>query len=50
MEVIDRVAAVIAEVRTEFAPDPRLSVFEIGVEVDGTRLELVGATSEPAAA
>ncbi len=49
MEVINRAAAVVAEVRAELAPDPRLAVFEIEIEWDGDRLVLLGATSEPTA-
>lgn len=50
MEAIERVRALVAQVRAEHAPDPRLAVFEIGVELEGGGLVLVGATSEPAAA
>lgn len=50
MELMDRVAALIEEIRVEFAPDPRLTVLEIGFEEDDGRLTLVGYTSEPAAA
>jgi len=37
-------------VRTEFAPDPRLAVFELAAEEDGDTLVLTGATSEAVAA
>ena len=40
----------VAAVRDELAPDPRLAVFEVEVEVDGGRLTLTGATSEAEAA
>jgi len=50
MELRDRAAALIEAVRAEFAPDPRIAVFEVEAEVARTRLVLVGATSEPAAA
>ncbi|HEX8906888.1 MAG TPA: SH3 domain-containing C40 family peptidase [Longimicrobiaceae bacterium] len=44
------VAALVEEVRAEFAPDPRLAVFEVTVEVRGDAVALVGATSEHEAA
>lgn len=44
------VAAVIEGVREAFAPDPRLAVFEVDVEVRGDAVALVGATSEAEAA
>ncbi len=44
------VAALVEAVRAEFAPDPRLAVFEVTVEVRGDAVALVGATSEPEAA
>jgi hypothetical protein len=44
------VRAVVEEVRDQLAPDPRLAVFEVDVEVRGDSVTLVGATSEPAAA
>lgn len=50
MEVIERVVAILEEVRREFAPDPRVSVFEVGYQEDGSSLVLIGAISEPAAA
>lgn len=50
MELIDRLKALVGEVRAELAPDPRLAVFEIVVEVDPERVVLSGATSEPGAA
>ncbi|HEU4456297.1 MAG TPA: SH3 domain-containing C40 family peptidase, partial [Longimicrobium sp.] len=40
-------AAVVQEIRDRLAPDPRLAVFDVTVEVrDGETLALVGATSE----
>lgn len=48
--VRDRLLDLLREVRAEFAPDPRLAVFEVEVEADGEDLVLLGATSEPAAA
>lgn len=44
------VAALVEEVRAEYAPDPRLAVFEVTVEVRGDGVALVGATSEREAA
>ncbi len=44
------VRRLVAEVRDQLAPDPRLAVFEVEVEVRGDQLTLVGATSEPQAA
>ena len=49
MELIERLRAVIAAVRHEYAPDPRLSVFEVMPIEDGGAVRVVGATSEPAA-
>ena len=46
----DEVAALVEEVRAEFAPDPRLAVFEVTVEVRGDAVALLGATSEQEAA
>lgn len=40
----------VQEVRDQLAPDPRLAVFEVEVEVRGDSVALVGATSEPHAA
>ena len=45
-----QVAALVEEVRARFAPDPRLAVFEVTVEVRGDAVALIGATSEPEAA
>lgn len=50
METIERVRAVIAAVRKEFAPDPRLSVFEVAVVEDGRSFRVFGSVSDPAAA
>jgi gamma-D-glutamyl-L-lysine dipeptidyl-peptidase len=46
----DEVRALVEEVREQCAPDPRLAVFEVEVEIQGGRITLLGATSEPAAA
>jgi len=46
----DEVAALVEEVRAEYAPDPRTAVFEVTVEVRGDAVALVGATSEQDAA
>lgn len=46
----DEVRALVEEVRDALAPDPRLAVFDVEVEIDGDRLTFRGATSEPAAA
>lgn len=50
MSLEQRVTALVEEVRREHAPDPRLSVFEIDVEQNGTSLTLTGAVSAAAAA
>jgi gamma-D-glutamyl-L-lysine dipeptidyl-peptidase len=44
------VETLVEEVRDAFAPDPRMAVFDVDVEVRGDQVALVGATSEPAAA
>jgi hypothetical protein len=44
------VRALVEEVRDQLAPDPRLAVFEVEVEVRGDTVTLSGATSEPQAA
>ena len=49
-ESVGRLRALLEQIRSEFAPDPRLSVFEVDVEVDEGSVVLLGATSEPAAA
>ncbi|MBW3627825.1 MAG: C40 family peptidase [Gemmatimonadetes bacterium] len=49
MELMERLRAVISEVRHEHAPDPRLAIYEVMVIEDGVDLRVVGATSEPAA-
>ncbi|HEX2207014.1 MAG TPA: SH3 domain-containing protein, partial [Longimicrobium sp.] len=46
----EEVRALVEEVRDQLAPDPRLAVFEVEVEVRGGTVTLVGATSEPQAA
>jgi gamma-D-glutamyl-L-lysine dipeptidyl-peptidase len=48
-ELIQRLHAVILAVRQEYAPDPRLSVYEVMPIEDGGAVRVVGATSEPAA-
>ncbi|CAN5667072.1 MAG: C40 family peptidase [Gemmatimonadetes bacterium] len=47
---IEQIRALVAAVRAEFAPDPRLAIFEIDIKVEEDVLLLAGATSEPAAA
>lgn len=47
---VAEIEALVEEVRAEFAPDPRLAVFEVTVEVRGEGVALVGATSEQEAA
>lgn len=46
MELMERLRAVISEVRHEHAPDPRLAIYEVMVIEDGADLRIVGATSE----
>ncbi len=46
----DRIEALLAAVRAEFAPDSRQAVFEVAARFDGDGLALVGVTSEPGAA
>jgi hypothetical protein len=46
----EEVKALVEEVRDQLAPDPRLAVFEVDVEIEGGRITLTGATSEAAAA
>jgi gamma-D-glutamyl-L-lysine dipeptidyl-peptidase len=48
--MIERLYEVIDQVRREFAPDPRTTVYEVAVEQRDGRLILYGATSVPAAA
>jgi gamma-D-glutamyl-L-lysine dipeptidyl-peptidase len=43
-------AALVEAVRSEYAPDPRLAVFELAAEEEGDALVLTGATSEAVAA
>lgn len=50
MELRERVAAILEEVRMEHAPDLRLSVFEIGVAEEKGVVRLVGSISDAAAA
>ncbi|HEV2149273.1 MAG TPA: C40 family peptidase [Longimicrobiaceae bacterium] len=45
-----RIFDLLRDVREEYAPDPRLAVFEVEAEVDGDSLVLLGATSEADAA
>jgi len=47
---VEEVRALVEAVRDQLAPDPRLAVFDVEVEVEGGRVTLLGATSEPAAA
>ena len=47
--VIDRLSTLVDEVRAEFAPDPRASVFEVEVQVGSSGITLQGVSSEPAA-
>ena len=46
----EEVRRLVEEVRDRFAPDPRLAVFDVVVEVRGDAVALVGATSEAEAA
>lgn len=46
----EELKALVHEVRDAHAPDPRIAVFEVDVEVHGDRVAFVGFTSEPAAA
>lgn len=50
MSLAQRVVDLVEEVRRDHAPDPRLSVFEIDVEQDGSTLLLKGCVSDPGAA
>ena len=43
----EEVRALVQEVRDQLAPDPRLAVFDVEVEVRGETVTLLGATSEP---
>lgn len=47
---VDETAALVEAVREQFAPDPRTSVFDVSLEIDGDSISLVGVTSEAAAA
>lgn len=49
MELKERIRALVAAVRAEYAPDPRLAVYDVGVVEEGAALRLIGAISEPAA-
>jgi hypothetical protein len=49
-QAAEHVAALVEEVRAEYAPDPRTAVFEVNVEVRGDTVALVGVTSEHDAA
>ena len=49
-EAAEDVVALVEEIRAQFAPDPRLAVFEVTVEVRGDSVALCGATSEHEAA
>lgn len=48
--MIERVYKIVHEVAREFAPDPRVSVFEVGVTQEDGTLVMYGATSIPTAA
>ena len=50
MGLIESIERVLAAIRTEFAVDPRTSIFDVDLVEDGDALVVVGATSEPAAA
>lgn len=50
MRTHKRLHDILEQVRAEHAPDPRLAVFDVEIELDGEALVLQGATSEPAAA
>lgn len=47
--VFDRLSSLVDEVRAEFAPDPRVSVFDVDVQVGSGGITLDGVCSEPAA-
>jgi gamma-D-glutamyl-L-lysine dipeptidyl-peptidase len=47
---ITQLERLIEEIRVQHAPDPRMAVFEIDMDWDGSTLTLLGATSEAAAA
>jgi hypothetical protein len=47
---LERAETLVEDVRREYAPDPRLAVFEVDVEARAEGLALVGVTSHPAAA
>ncbi len=47
--VFNRLSNLVDEVRAEFAPDPRVSVFEVEVQVGSSGVTLQGVSSEPAA-
>lgn len=48
--MIREIEEVVQRVCIEFAPDPRLAVYEIDVRAEPGSVRIVGATSEPAAA
>lgn len=48
--MIERVYEIVHEVAREFAPDPRVAVFEVGVTQEQSTLVMYGATSLPTAA
>lgn len=50
MDGMERIAQIVRAVRDEYAPDPRLAVFEVEVSTDEHLVSLLGATSEPTAA
>lgn len=50
MDGMERIAQIVRAVRDEYAPDPRLAVFEVEVTSESHVVRLHGATSEPTAA
>lgn len=50
MDLIPRLEGIVASIRREFAPDPRVAIFDIELLEDADALVVVGITSEPAAA
>ena len=50
MGLIERIEAIVDQVREEYAPDPRTAVYEIEVATADHVVSLFGSTSEPTAA
>lgn len=50
MDLMKKVDSVLDRIRDEYAPDPRISVFDVEVYEDGPVLSVVVVTSDPAAA